>query len=266
MDFLNEIKSRRDKEREIKQRDIEAKVYENNFICEYQHKIERSVYLRELSPDEDELILDAGCGTGRFTEEIAKKGAKIIAIDYSLESLKICKTRCEKLKVRPFLIRADLCDIPLKPKIVDKILFAVVFEHIPTKEDRKKALVNLYRTLKPGGRLVISSYNYDLLYRLRNKKEGYHPGGIYYYNHTLPEFRDILSMIFDRTDKLKVFGILNFIWCPCYIQKKLSKIYKVLKKMKVLYILESVDRIIERTPLSYFTGCLLCANVTKKRK
>lgn len=264
MELINkiedEIKSKRDKKGEILYRDKEAPIYDTVIIPEYQQRVEISSCLERLNPRKNELILDAGCGTGRFVHEMIMKGARVIAIDYSKEPLKICKERCNDLSIKPFIIRADICNLPLKSEIVDKVLSTGVFEHIPSYDDRVKALREMRRVLNSNGRLVITTYNYDLPCRLFGNKMGYHAGRIYYYNYSYSEFKKILSLVFD---KVEICGILNFLKYCWSVQSRLNRLNTILKKIGFFLIMEKLDKTIEKTPLSYIMGHFLCACIKK---
>src|SRR6201984_2276552 len=45
-------------------------------------------------------VLEVGCGTGYFTQELARSGADVIAIDVSPELLEIAKAKCSASNVR----------------------------------------------------------------------------------------------------------------------------------------------------------------------
>lgn len=49
-------------------------------------------------------------------------------------------------------VKGDVCDFPFEPDFFDAAFVIAVFEHIP---DDAAAARNLYRALKPGGRLIV---------------------------------------------------------------------------------------------------------------
>ena len=50
---------------------------------------------REYRPGKPELVLDLGCGTGRMTLELARRGYDMTGIDYSTEMLEIARDNAE---------------------------------------------------------------------------------------------------------------------------------------------------------------------------
>ena len=253
--IASKIKSKRDKKNEMLCRDEEASIYEK-LISDYQHRVEIKTCLEKLNPKKDELILDAGCGTGRFTRQILKRGSKVVGIDYSMKSLEICKKHFHNYGLKPLIIKGDICDLPLKSGIFDKILSTGVLEHIPTHEDRMKALSEMKRVINANGKLVITTYNYDFVNRLFRNKEGYHAGRIYYYNYNHPEFKKILSFMFD---KVEICGILNFVKYHDFLKNRLGFLYHLLNKMGFFNLTGWLDVILEKTFISYMMGRFLCA-------
>lgn len=96
-----------------------------------------------LTPDE--LILDAGCGNGRFFIR-----PNTIGLDYSEPLLKEASTR-----PNAGLIRGDVHALPFRDGTFDAVLSIAVLHHVSTAERRLTALCEARRVLKKGGRLLI---------------------------------------------------------------------------------------------------------------
>lgn len=123
------------KRKEISLRNNLAREYDAQ-ISEHQHKVEITSVVKKLDPREGEYILDLGCGTGRITYKLIDAGCKVVGVDFSKESLKVCEERCNAAT----LIRADVCNLPLKDCSFDKCVSSEVLEHIPSEEERLKML------------------------------------------------------------------------------------------------------------------------------
>ena len=102
---------------------------------------------RMLEPQSDELILDAGCGTGVFTEDI---NAQVIGVDLSEVMLRRAHQKMFDVAV------ADMLQLPFADNSFDKVVSITAIEFI---RDGKQAVSELERVLKPGGRLVIATLN-----------------------------------------------------------------------------------------------------------
>lgn len=99
-----------------------------------------------------EFILEAGSGSGRFTEILANTNATIFSFDSSNATEANFKNNSHFKNV--FIFRADISNIPLNLKF-DKILCLGVLQHTSNAEDCIKSLIC---HLKPGGELVFDIY------------------------------------------------------------------------------------------------------------
>ncbi len=95
--------------------------------------------------------LDIGCGGAYFTNELHKKGANIIGIDYSKHAIRFGKTRYPHLDLR---VNSAYKLNSFDPHSFDLITLIDVIEHI---NNHHKLLSEIYRILKDNGRLVIST-------------------------------------------------------------------------------------------------------------
>jgi trans-aconitate 2-methyltransferase len=105
--------------------------------------------LERLELNGDETVLDAGCGSGRVTAELAKRlpGGRVIAVDGS-EAM-IAKAR-ERLGEGASYLVADLSELELDEQ-VDLIFSTATFHWIL---DHDRLFERLHAALAPGGRLV----------------------------------------------------------------------------------------------------------------
>ena len=101
----------------------------------------------------DKLILDVGCGAGRFAEVALEAGAIVVAIDYST-SVDACY---ENLKHHEnlYIIQANIYELPFKDNSFDYIYSLGVLQHTP---DVKGAFFSLPRLLKKDGKICVDYY------------------------------------------------------------------------------------------------------------
>ena len=105
-----------------------------------------------LQPQAGERILDAGCGSGIFTQPIAAKGAQITGIDISQPMLE----RAQKRLPQHEFLAADICDLPFSDETFDKTVSITALEFI---ENGAQAIAELFRVTKPGGLVVVATLN-----------------------------------------------------------------------------------------------------------
>jgi ubiquinone/menaquinone biosynthesis C-methylase UbiE len=111
------------------------------------------VFFCELLTDdlEGKKLLDAGSGTGWFSAVAVKRKAVVTSLDVGPELLKQVAKKCKST-----LVVGSILDLPFKNNSFDYIVSSEVIEHVP---DPKKAITELFRVLKPGGTIVLSTPN-----------------------------------------------------------------------------------------------------------
>src|SRR5271166_1235734 len=107
------------------------------------------------------LVLDVGCGMGRFADIATRWGAHVVGIDLSLAA----EVAARNLAGREAAIfQADVFHLPFAPESFDFIYSIGVLHHTPDCERAFKMLPGL---LKPGGRIAIWLYSgYNAWYRM----------------------------------------------------------------------------------------------------
>jgi ubiquinone/menaquinone biosynthesis C-methylase UbiE len=119
---------------------------------------ESTVVVRSLSPHTGETILDAGCGFGRFAEQIVRHGAQVMGLDIITQNIQYCKQQLGNTFQGAV---ADLSAIPTHDNSFDKAICIGVLVHV---EDPLVVLEELHRILKEGGILVTVNNNSLLFY------------------------------------------------------------------------------------------------------
>ena len=99
-------------------------------------------------------VLECACGTGAITEEIAKKAQKVLATDFAEGMLKRDSKKCRKYSNVSFR-QEDITDIKSGDNSFDKAVAGNVIHLLPEPE---KALNELLRVVKPGGKVIIPTY------------------------------------------------------------------------------------------------------------
>lgn len=94
-------------------------------------------------------VLDAACGTGRYSTFLAERGHTVIGVDQSDAMLAIARRKLAAADFR----RGDLTALPLPANSVDAAVCALALVHV---RDLSAALREFARVLRPGGRLIIS--------------------------------------------------------------------------------------------------------------
>jgi SAM-dependent methyltransferase len=99
------------------------------------------------------VILEAGCGSGRFTEIATSTGATVLSIDSSMAV--DANYRINGTKANLLLVQADLFEMPFPDGVADRLFCLGVLQHTP---DPAEAFVKLVKYVKPGGHLAFDVY------------------------------------------------------------------------------------------------------------
>jgi SAM-dependent methyltransferase len=104
----------------------------------------------------DDLVLDAGAGFGRHAFEVARRGARIVALDYAADE--VIGTRATfggmiaagEIPADRYVgvLRGDATRLPFADGAFDRVITSEVLEHIPADT---AAIAELVRVLRPGG-------------------------------------------------------------------------------------------------------------------
>jgi len=104
---------------------------------------------------ENDKVLDIGCGNGRLVKLIEDKKVEYLGIDYSESLVNIAKENFSDYKFEV----GDLLDLKENDNQYDAVLLIAVLHHIPSAKLRDQALQEIYRVLKPGGKLLMTNWN-----------------------------------------------------------------------------------------------------------
>lgn len=112
-----------------------------------------------LEPYSDAIVYDIGCGGGRNLRN------KFIGVDSCSNFIDICHKKGLNA------ILSDMTVLPFENNSVDAIISIASFHHLATCDRRIKALNELKRVLKPGGKILLSVWAKDQPEKTKRKFE-----------------------------------------------------------------------------------------------
>lgn len=134
------------------------------------HDLSRTRFLADSgwAPDwiDGKLILDGGCGAGRFTDVVAGLGGRVVACDLSA-AIDSCFETTRAHGDRVACIQASLYALPLRRHAFDGVFCMGVIQHTP---DPAGAMRTLTAFVGQGGRLAYNFYEADFWPRLQPLK------------------------------------------------------------------------------------------------
>lgn len=145
----------------------------------------------------DSIVYDLGCGNGRNMDH---GSLKFIGIDNCENFVSICKNK--NLSV----INSNITKIPLNNNSADAIICIAVFHHLSSTENRIQSLLEMKRLVKPGGKILISTWSINQPQKTRRTFNNYGNNIVlwnsygkvyerYYYIFKLDEIKELIKRV-----------------------------------------------------------------------
>lgn len=124
----------------------------NGIMSLGQHLYWRKQTVAAVDAKPGQRVLDVAAGTGTSSEPFADMGVEVVAADLSEGMLAVGRRR------RPDItfIQADVTDLPFEDEEFDAVTMSYGLRNVA---DYPRALRELYRVTKPGGRIVINEFS-----------------------------------------------------------------------------------------------------------
>lgn len=112
------------------------------------------IEILEKYVNDENKILDIGCGSGVISLFLASRGKQVLGIDISRSSINACREGAKNLGLKEKAV-FKVVDFPREKlnRKFDIVICSEVLEHI---EEDEKAVEEIYNLLTPGGLLIIS--------------------------------------------------------------------------------------------------------------
>ncbi len=127
----------------------------NNLLSAGNAVLWRIATTRAVNPQADERVLDLAAGTGTSSVALAKSGAHVVAADFSPGMLEVGRQKHGQNPLLEF-VEADATKLPFADNSFDAVTMSFGLRNVV---EPKKALAELYRVTKPGGRIVICEFS-----------------------------------------------------------------------------------------------------------
>jgi ubiquinone/menaquinone biosynthesis C-methylase UbiE len=129
--------------------------------------IERNKLISKLDLKTGDSVLETGCGSGRDSVKIAEligPTGNLFLQDISYDILKFAVNKFSKISIRPN-VQISIANgfyLPFENEVFDKVFH---FGGLNTFGDKKKALAEMVRVVKPGGKIVVGDENMPIWLR-----------------------------------------------------------------------------------------------------
>ena len=126
-------------------------------------------FINAVNPQVDDVILDAGCGSGRNIALLAPMVKQVVGVDYSDQMIQRAQERVSTDGLSNVkLIEGAVTKLEFPANSFNKVVCASVLQYLDD-ENCALAIREMIRVCKPGGTLVIHAKNGTSLYGLSLK-------------------------------------------------------------------------------------------------
>jgi ubiquinone/menaquinone biosynthesis C-methylase UbiE len=133
-------------------------------LRETNESLDFSYRLHEYPAFAGKKVLDVGSGNGYVLSKYAKEGAEVYGVDITSAAIALCQQRFALLDLHGHFEVANAERLPFEDETFDCVCSMGVLHHTP---DTAAAVAEIFRVLKPGGRLIVMFYHRDsMLYRV----------------------------------------------------------------------------------------------------
>jgi len=151
-------------------------------------------------------VLDAGCGAGYGTAELARAAVRVVGADLSAEAVEYAQRHYAAPNLS--FVQADCARLPFRDASFD---LAVSFELIEHLDDWRSFLHELRRVLTPAGQCVISTPNRDTYAETRALTG---PNPFHRHEFGFEEFREELQAVFPQVALYLQNHVDGFVFVP----------------------------------------------------
>jgi SAM-dependent methyltransferase len=128
---------------------------EHTRLREEEADSETTDWAYELEGVAGKRVLDIGCGNGYVTCQYAGAGADVVSVDITDKAVELTRARLALIGLEAEVRQADAEDLPFEDESFDVVVSFGVLHHTP---DTERAVKEVHRVLKPGGRLLLMLY------------------------------------------------------------------------------------------------------------
>lgn len=117
-------------------------------------QLEIALEAKFMLPNNSEVLLDVGCGTGRVTQQLSELSQQTLAMDLALGMLQHASDTHSKKGLKPITwLQGDAEHLPIKTNVIDTLFSSMALQWCPHPE---LVMTEIRRVLVPQGQAVLA--------------------------------------------------------------------------------------------------------------
>jgi ubiquinone/menaquinone biosynthesis C-methylase UbiE len=187
--------------------------------------LERYKFALKKVPDGG-VVVDAACGTGYGSEMLAEKAGKVIGLEINDHALQWARTHHQKRNIEYKIANLNE-QLPVSSESCDAVASFETLEHI---KDQNNMLSEFKRILKPGGQLVISSPDREIITDKAHTENKFHI-------HELSK-KELVGLLRSHFTLEELYGQTKYASLPWY-----KRAIKLLVKLDVFKLRRTIVKV-----------------------
>jgi 2-polyprenyl-3-methyl-5-hydroxy-6-metoxy-1,4-benzoquinol methylase len=177
-----------------------------------------------------ESLIDIGCGTGSFSIGAALRGYKSLGLSWDERNQRVAEERARLCHAQfAYFEVLDVRKLDIRDDLNEKFDVAICFENIEHILDDKKLILDIAKSLKPGGHLLLTTpyYYYRAITAMDNGpfhqiEEGWHVR------------RGYTKVMLQELCELAGLRLESFSFCSGFLSQKITCLQRLLSKIHPL--------------------------------
>jgi len=130
-------------------------------IASASKQVDKVIRLLDIAPESE--ILDLGCGVGRHSLELARRGFHVTGVDRTTTYLEQAGKQADTEKLKVEFVREDMRSFRRQEAFDVVINMFTTFGYFEDEEEDARVISNIYASLKPGGALIIDTHGKETM-------------------------------------------------------------------------------------------------------
>jgi SAM-dependent methyltransferase len=125
-------------------------------------------------------VLDLGCGPGRHSLELARRGYGVTGVDRTAYFLEMARTAAKHEELDVEFVQADMLSFKRTNSFEGAISLFTSFGYFEEAAENLQVLKNIYHSLKPGGKLLLETIGKEVLARVFQERDWVEREGVFH--------------------------------------------------------------------------------------